>query len=117
MTIKPSSISDADIDFVPHAILAKPVSYFEDRLGEFERHSDDLDFYDGATFSLEGEYPFALRHYDGYPPDTVTIYLDRNIRDISKISNLIQRIVWELDVPQGEIMWHRAQDLATYAGV
>jgi len=95
------------IDFVPQAIVAKPIGYFEDRLGGFDRMVDDLDYYEGATFSLDGSLLFALRHYDGFPAGTVTIYLDGNIRDTGTISEAVQRIAAELEV-EDAIHWRRA---------
>jgi hypothetical protein len=65
-----------DIDFVPQAIIGLPPSHFASSLGSFERSFNDLDYYEGATFSFN-EIPFALRHYKGEPPDTVAIYLSR----------------------------------------
>jgi hypothetical protein len=95
-----------ETELVPHAVVAKPVSYFERRLGHFVQSHDDLDFYEGAAFSLDG-LPFALIHYRGTPKNSVTIYLSRTIKDHAEISGTVSRISEALDLPAGAIVWQR----------
>src|SRR4051812_35309143 len=102
-------MSDPRVDFVAHAIVQRPVEYFEDRLGGFDRALDDLDYYDGGTFFLDDGVLFALRHYDGYPANTVAIFLDGRIRDADLISRIVQRIASELEV-ENSIAWQRDEE-------
>lgn len=99
-----------DVDFVPQAIIGLPPSHFAGSLGPFEYNFDELDCYEGATFSLN-EVLFALRHYKGDPPDTVAIYLDREIEGVGEITQIIHEIMGELKLPQWSLRWERAQGL------
>ena len=107
--IEQADIPNTEIDFVPHAVIARPISYFRDQLDGFRRDYDDLDYYEGSTFILDGKIPIALRHYDGHPPETVTIYLDGRIRDRRQISDILRRIVEELRV-EDAVKWQRDDD-------
>lgn len=95
-----------DIDFVPHAIVGKPIEFFEDRLGRFERACDDLDFYQGLSLLLDDKVSFALRHYDGHTPGTVTVYLDGRVRDGFHISAIVQRILREIGADDA-VLWQK----------
>jgi len=102
-------IPNPAVDFVAHAIVQRPVEYFEDRLGGFDRALDDLDYYDGGTFRLDDGVLFALRHYDEYPANTVAVFLDGRIRDVELISRIVQRIASELEVTNS-IAWQRGEE-------
>jgi hypothetical protein len=84
---------------LPQAIIARPISYFRDALGiRISKSIDDFDEFEGAALRLNGELPFALKHYAGYPDETTTIYLPCTIRDVAQITTMIRRITKELHI-------------------
>jgi hypothetical protein len=94
---------------VPQAIIRKPISYFDGRFGiRLVSDRDDLDMYQGAALSLNGELRFALKHYRGYPPDTMTIYLSREFDDVQEITRTVEKILRELELPSSDLSWQRA---------
>jgi hypothetical protein len=100
-----------DIELVPQATIKRPISYFDGRFGiRVVSDHDDLDAYQGAALSLNGELPFALRHYRGYPPDTTTIYLSREFSDVNEITGIVAKILRELELPASAISWQRADN-------
>jgi len=97
-------------DLVPQAILNMRLSDLVRRFdGKLFESQDDLDFYEGVAFSLNG-LRFALMHYGRHPEGTVTIYLPFALRDIKAITDTISRIVTELDLPRRAIKWQRSDD-------
>jgi hypothetical protein len=110
--LRPIPLKDLDqIDLVPHAVIRKPVSYFQKLLGvKFFKLHDELDAYEGAAFSLDDGLPLALRHYHGHPADTTTVYLARELRDIGEISRIIARIVEDLKLPRTAVDWQRSDN-------
>ena len=69
------------VDLVEQAVLEIPVSHFVEQKGiAFESSRDDLDWYEGAFFTLEEGVPFALIHYRGNPENHTSLYLDRGLR-------------------------------------
>lgn len=102
-----------EIEWIPQAIIDRPVSYFEKVFGlEFTRGSDDLDDYEEATFILEGlnGLPVALMHYRGYPPNTTTVYLPFGFHDVARILQVIGLIAKELQLPPDAISWQRSDN-------
>jgi hypothetical protein len=97
------------LDLIPQAIIKKPISYFDGRFGiRLIRDHDDLDQYEGAALSLDGELRFALKHYRGYPPDTTTIYLSCEFSDVQEITEIVTKILRELELPSSTLSWQRA---------
>jgi hypothetical protein len=100
----------ANIDLIPQAIIAKPPSVFAARFGEFAEAYDDLDYYEGAAFKVDGQ-PFAMRRYRGVPDkDTTTIYFPDHIKDVNMITNLISKIIEELRLQPKDLQWQRADN-------
>jgi predicted enzyme related to lactoylglutathione lyase len=98
------------IEWIPQAIIKRPISYFENQFGfKFDRGSDDLDEYEEAIFSLDG-LPIALMHYRGYPPETTTVYLPFGFHDIARILQVIGAIAKELELPPDAIFWQRSDN-------
>jgi hypothetical protein len=98
------------IEWIPQAIISRPVSYFEQRFGfRFTRGSDDLDDYEEATFSLDG-LPVALMHYSNYPQGTTTIYLPFGFHDTARILQVIGLIAKELALPPDAVSWQRSDN-------
>ncbi len=102
-----------DVDLIPQAVIGKPVSFFEHALGlHFIDDFDDLDYYRGAAMRLDDKLPFALMHHRGDPPDTTTLYLPREIRDVEEISRAVRAIIDEMKIPPDSIRWQRSDDPA-----
>jgi hypothetical protein len=94
-------------DMIPHAIIGKPVSYFEKQGIHFVHDHDALDVFEGAGFFLDG-LKFALRHYRGYPADTTTVYLPRSFGfDVDKITITVRHILAALDLSLDTLRWER----------
>ena len=104
------SISDIQTDLVPQAIINRPIASLVEGRAQLVEHADDLDYYEGASFVLDGDFPFAVRRYRGYPANTSTIYLDPNISDIGRITAIIRRIIGEFHLPEDCISWQRRDD-------
>jgi hypothetical protein len=101
----------SDTDLIPQAVIGKPVLFFEQHLGlQFIDGFDDLDYYRGAAFYLDDELSFALMHHRGDPPDTTTLYLPREIRDLQEISRAVEAIVKEMRIPRDSIAWQRSDN-------
>jgi hypothetical protein len=99
------------IDFVPQAVVGHPATYFEKNLRvKMASGSDDLDEYYGAAFILNNETPFVLRHYKGHPTNTMTIYLPSEYRSVDQITEIVSRIVQELQIERNDLIWQRADD-------
>jgi len=99
------------MDLVPQAILNKPVSFFADHWNiHFLQQSENLDVCQTAALRLNNETVFALKHYRGYPEDTTTIYLPREVSNVNEITSLIGAIVHALDLSGAVIRWQRADD-------
>jgi hypothetical protein len=99
------------LDLVPHAVIRKPLSYFRDVLGiRFIQAQDDLDEYEGAALSLDGGQPLALRHYRGYPADTMAVYLPFELHSTDEISRIIGRLIEELRLSRDAIDWQRSDN-------
>ena len=99
------------IDFVPQAVVGHPAAYFEKNLRvKMAPGRDDLDEYYGAAFILNNETPFVLRHYQGHPTNTMTIYLPREYQSVDQITEIVSRIVQELQIERNDLIWQRADD-------
>lgn len=93
--------------FVPQAIISKPITFFADHAGaNVVSGHDELDEYDGLAFALSG-VPFLAMHHRGHPPDTTTIYLQREVSAIEDITALVASIIARFDVPQSALKWQR----------
>ena len=78
------------IEWVPQAIIQKPVSYFEKRLGlKFTEDSDNLDYFQGTSPAKVGRHCYVLRHYRGFPSNSTGIYLPNDLTDIKEITKTI----------------------------
>jgi hypothetical protein len=100
-----------NVEFVPHAILSVPISYFSE-LGYSVIHSrDSLDEYDGTTFLSEAVHlPIAVRYYEGYPEKTSTVYLPFEIKEVPQISEIIRSLLEEFKLVESDIVWQRKDD-------
>lgn len=99
---------DPDIDVVPQAIIWRPLRYFT--LIIREGH-DDLDWYQGASFRIGNDVVFDLRVYRGHihADVTVTLYLPADVRNESRISEIVDRVIEEMAIPLTAVAWRRGQ--------
>lgn len=104
------------IEWVPKAILDIPVDYFVRKFCLlFHQGQDDLDVYEGANLQLPDGRPYVLRHYRGYPADTVAIYLPFEVQDIDEISTSVRAIIANWNLSQNNIRWERRDGLPKFA--
>jgi hypothetical protein len=106
--IKP--IINLSVEVIPQAIINLPVSQVVGKLATVTTGSDDLDTFEGASFKLDSKLEIAVRHYRGYPDNTATIYIDREINDVDEITVLIRKILSEFHLTEDKLSWERARD-------
>jgi hypothetical protein len=105
MLIQVPLVELSRVDLVEQAVLEIPVSYFAEEKGiTFESDCDDLDWYDGAFFTLKEGIPFALIHYRGNPENHTSIYLDRQLRG-AQLRRTLKDILRSFDLPQSSLSW------------
>jgi hypothetical protein len=104
------AVLDEPPDQIPQAILNIPIHEAVKQFGELREGEDDLDVYVGATFLLDQNVAFSVRHYRGHPKSTSTIYLDSNIRDVTQITSTLEHILQELDISTQKVHWQRRDD-------
>jgi type IV secretory pathway ATPase VirB11/archaellum biosynthesis ATPase len=51
-----------------------------------------------------------VRHYQGHPKDTTTIYIDSREANVERITELVHQILKELQVPTEALRWERRDD-------
>lgn len=98
------SMFEPDYDVVPQAIFWRPLRHFTMHI----RHgSDQLDLFEGASFTIGNEIKFDLRVYRGHPELTVTLYLPDSVRreDAETIDLVIRGMV----IPLAAVAWRRGQ--------
>lgn len=100
-------IKNLSVDVIPQAIVGLPVGAIARQWKHFSEGSDDLDFYEGASFRLDNKIEIAVRHYRGHPSDTTTIYIDGRERDVEYITYLVRKIMMELRIPEETLRWER----------
>lgn len=96
-----------ETEVVPHAVFWRPLAYFTMQFG---KEVDDLDEFEGASFSIGNEISFDLRKYAGHPDFTVSVYLPIEIGDPNEISRIIDRIIQEFEIPKSAVGWRRGWD-------
>ena len=101
-------IKRLSVDVVPQAIIGLPVEKIVGR--GVSSGSDDLDYFEGASFKLDNKIEIAVRHYRGHPENTSTLYIDRRESDVENITQLIRKILDEFDVPLAALQWERRDD-------
>lgn len=108
---KPVPLSElSGIEFVPQAIVDRPISYFAEKLNvEITRGHDDFDEYEAAAVQV-GDFIVELKHYAGYPPNTTTIYLPYEIEGLARVTLLIDVVADELGISRSWISWQRSLD-------
>jgi hypothetical protein len=97
-----------DVELVPQAIVGKSPAEFARHLGvQLVSDHDDFDAFEGVALRIDNAPVFVLKHYRGYSPDTITIYLPSAISRLDEITNTIRAISDSLRIPSGWIIWQR----------
>jgi hypothetical protein len=97
-----------DVELIPQAIIGKsPADFARHLSAQLVSDRDDFDTFEGVALTIDNELTFALKHYRGYPPNTITIYLPRAINRLDEITNTIRTISDTLRIPTGWILWQR----------
>ncbi len=98
-------------EMVPQAILNLPMPIFVKRYENYVQEGhDDLDWFTGVYFVLDGCLPFAILHHAGYPTETTELCLDERIDDVDEISDLVGRILRGFDLKADVVRWQRRDD-------
>ena len=93
-------------DVTPHAIFWRHIECFALKPDVDE---DDLDTYFVASFVIGNAVTFDLRHYDGHPKATATVYLPSACVDDEEIEGALTQVIAGLRVPETGIAWRRGE--------
>lgn len=94
-------------DVTPQAIFWRNIQCFAVNP---DRSEDELDFYLVASFVIGNQINFDLRHYDGHPSATVTVYLPSSTLDAQEIDVELDQIISGLRLPRSGVAWRRGED-------
>lgn len=97
-----------EIDMVPQAIFGRPIQYFT---LDYDKNNDDLDVFEYAAFSMDNECHFCLRHYNGHPKKTVTLYLEDAFDREPELRSVVRGIVTGFQMPPIAIHWQRGDPI------
>lgn len=100
-------IRNLSVDVVPQAIVNLPVEMIVGQKANISIGYDEFDLFTGATFKLDHKIEIAVRHYQGHPKDTTTIYIDSREANVERITELVHQILRELHVPPEALQWER----------
>jgi hypothetical protein len=103
-------IRSLSVDVVPQAIVNLSVEEIVGKRASVSFGYDELDSFMGAAFKLDDNIEIAVRHYEGHPKDTTTIYIDSREADVDRITELVRQILRELQVPVEALRWERRDD-------
>lgn len=111
MTATPPSVrrlsQPALADVTPQAIFWRDIGSFALRPDAAE---DDLDTYLVASFIIGNAVTFDIRHYDGHPKATATVYLPSATSEPVEIEEALRQVIEGLRVPESGIAWRRGQN-------
>ena len=92
-----------DVDMVPQAIFGRPIQYFT---LDYHEAQDDLDEFTCATFSMNNDCHFCLRHYRGHPQKTVTLFVEASV---TRLNSVIPRVIRGFHMPTTAVRWQRGE--------
>ena len=94
-------------DVTPQAIFWRDIHCFALHPANEE---DDLDIYMVASFTIGNAISFDIRHYEGHPQATSTVYLPSETVAPDEIEEALERVIECLHVPQTGVAWRRGED-------
>lgn len=94
-------------DVAPEAIFWRDIRCFALRPDSAE---DELDTYLVASFIIGNAVTFDIRHYDGHPKSTSTVYLPSTTLKASEIEEALNQVISGLRVPETGIAWRRGEE-------
>ncbi len=94
-------------DVTPQAIFWRDIECFALAPDSAE---DELDAYLVASFIIGNAVTFDLRHYDGHPKATATVYLPSATSEAGEIEGALRQVVAGLRVPETGIAWMRGEN-------
>lgn len=100
-------IRSLSVDVIPQAIVNLSVEEIVGKRAKLSMGYDELDLFTGATFKLDHTIEIAVRHYQGHPEGTTTIYIDSREDNVERITKLVHQILRELQVPADALRWER----------
>jgi hypothetical protein len=103
-------IASLSVEVIPQAIINRSVLEVIGQYSDVVKDKDDFDVFEGASFKLDSNLEIAVRHYQGYPENTATIYIDQKVRDVGEISVLIRKILREFGLTDAVLSWERAEN-------
>ena len=93
-------------DVTPQAIFWRDIHCFASHPHNEE---DELDIYMVASFVIGNKITFDLRHYEGHPQATATVYLPSVTVAPDEIKEALDQVIEGLRVPQTGIAWRRGE--------
>jgi hypothetical protein len=96
-----------ETDVIPQAIFWRPLVYFTTAIREDE---DNLDIYTGASFSIDNQLSFDLRHYRAHPVQTVTLYFAFSLQRDDEVLAAVDTVVQIMAIPKLAVAWQRGWD-------
>ncbi len=94
-------------DVTPQAIFWRDIACFA---LEPDAAEDELDTYLVASFIIGNAVTFDIRHYDGHPKATATVYLPTTTSETNDIEDALRQVVAGLRVPESGIAWRRGEN-------
>jgi len=102
MVARVSDIGKASL--VPYAVIKRSR---EEVVGtsaiQFDPQGDDLDSFESAFFRIQGKFA-AFMHYNGDPPDTLSVYVQRDLspKDADRV---LSKLLAEFHISEDAIVW------------
>ncbi len=93
-------------DVTPQAIFWRDIHCFALHP---DNEEDELDLYMVASFMIGNAISFDLRHYDGHPQATSTVYLPSATVIPDEIEEALDQVIEGLRVPRTGIAWRRGE--------
>lgn len=94
-------------DVTPQAIFWRDIHCFALHP---DNEEDDLDLYMVASFTIGNTISFDIRHYDGHPQATSTVYLPSETVAPDEIENALEQVIEGLRLPQTGVAWRRGEE-------
>jgi hypothetical protein len=93
-------------DVTPQAVFWRDIECFAVRP---DREEDELDSYLVASFIIGNTISFDIRHYDGHPKATATVYLPSAVSELEEVQEALVEVIAGLQVPETGIAWRRGE--------